>query len=334
MPIFFMSGAEMQDTSMWTYFSGSVSTSRARPGAGSCSFYFTGAGQYAELTVPARSEIWLQFAFRRAEPASGEWYLFRIFSGATELLRINSDVAAPCKYYSGAGATLLGAGVVPIRFWLAGNEWHVVELHYKLADAPDGVLESWVDGVPDLLFYGDTKPGAETTFTALRFTVAEAASKSGNFDDILISDTAMRFYGASVTGLAPISAGNYSQWTPSVGSNYSCVDEIPFVGTDYVKTATLNNIDTYTFEDLPAEAAEVLAVSTGLLGIYRQSGPSAASIAAAFRMGVADAVSGLSTALSFNSKSVIEFFPTSPVTGVAWTVSDVNSTEFGVKALS
>ena len=171
-----------------------------------------------------------------------------------------------------------------------------------------------------------------------RFTLGGFASITADWDDLYITDGS----GANTTGmmgdvrlqaLFASGAGSHTDWTPNgAGSNFQCVDESPpNSDTDYISSSTTNQIDTYAFGDLSPTAGSVLAVE--VLSFARKDDAGTRTIAPVIRTGSTDAV-GTSVNLSTSYAFYSQIFETNPANGsAAWTVSDVNSSEFGAKLL-
>src|SRR3990172_7953604 len=79
------------------------------------------------------------------------------------------------------------------------------------------------------------------------------------YDDIVFDDAAYPG-NTKIAGLIPNGAGFSSQWDPSAGLNYQCVDELPPSDADFVSTNVVNEVDTYALSDLPSEAATIKCV--------------------------------------------------------------------------
>jgi hypothetical protein len=78
-------------------------------------------------------------------------------------------------------------------------------------------------------------------------------------DDVIFDDST--WVGpSSIQGLVPTGAGATTQFDPSTGSNYACVDEVPASDTDYIYTNTANDVDTYACGNLTGTINSVKAV--------------------------------------------------------------------------
>ena len=134
-----------------------------------------------------------------------------------------------------------------------------------------------------------------------------------------------------VDTLMPDGIGNKSQWTPSAGNNFQCVDETtPNDDADYVETDVQNEIDTYTFGDLSALGTAVKAVAINIVGKKTDSG--VLRISPVLRGAGADYVldsSGVALGDGYAHRQLI--WQENPVDSDAFAEADVNGAEFGIK---
>lgn len=160
------------------------------------------------------------------------------------------------------------------------------------------------------------------------------------YDDLYLCDNAgsvnNTFLGDTrVIGLVPNGVGTNTNWTKvgAAATNWQSTNEIPPDGdTTYVKSATVGQIDTYTYTDLPATAATVFAVNSRF--DMRRDDAGARTATTRVRSGgtEADASGSVTPSLSyFMTNQIME---TNPVTAAAWTPSEVNAAEFGPKILT
>lgn len=156
------------------------------------------------------------------------------------------------------------------------------------------------------------------------------------WDDLYVCDTTGDFAndfltdGARVVSLLPSGAGNYSNWTPSAGSNYECVDEVPPNGdTDYVSAATSGIKDSYAFGDLPISQGYVLGVQYSVFG--KKTAGGVEQFKPLFRPASTD-YEGTLTALTDSYAYHTVTQNENPETAAQWTISEVNSAEFGIKS--
>lgn len=136
----------------------------------------------------------------------------------------------------------------------------------------------------------------------------------------------------SINTIFPSAAGNSTQWTPSAGANYAAVDENPpNDDTDYVSETTAEDVDLYTYADPTDNSAEVKGIQINLLGRRITAGDSS-TVAAMVRTSSTDyeqtTESDWGGATYTYRPRIVE---NNPNTTAPWTISELNSAEFGVK---
>lgn len=170
------------------------------------------------------------------------------------------------------------------------------------------VLGDWTDGTPD-----------------------------SYFDDFYICDTSGSsptndFLGDSkVECLYPNGNGNSSQMVGSDAdstNNYLLVDEAtPNSDTDYVESSTVGNKDTYTYGDLTSTSGTVYGVQC--LPYAKKTDAGTRSIVTIARLSATEVDSAAAT-LGSGYTYAPDIRETKPGGG-AWSITDVNNAEFGVK---
>ena len=128
-------------------------------------------------------------------------------------------------------------------------------------------------------------------------------------------------------------AGNYSQFTPSAGSNYQNVDEADAdYDTTYNETATVNNRDSFSHE------APGMSITGSIEGIVIQQwikniGPGTRTVKPFVRISSTDYDQTEYTPGS-DYRMYKEALPNNPNTAASWTSGEIGSLETGVKVQS
>lgn len=133
--------------------------------------------------------------------------------------------------------------------------------------------------------------------------------------------------------LKPDGVGNYSQWTPSAGSNYQNVDDVtPDDDTTYNETITVGHKDSYTMENVPSNVNDI----TGLAVTVRITKTDANSrmVRAFLRIGGVDYPHSDTQGVPGGYAYLQWIWTLSPATGVAFTAAEVNGLEAGVEVVS
>jgi hypothetical protein len=136
--------------------------------------------------------------------------------------------------------------------------------------------------------------------------------------------------------LRPTGAGATTQWDPTgAATNWDAVDDAdtPDEDTTYVATSVTNEIDTYVFEDVSYNTGtDIIAVQVSHLA--RKEDPGDRALQSVTRLSATDSLQGTDlylTASTNNYSYVHSIFEENPDTSTAWTTSEVDGAEFGMK---
>jgi hypothetical protein len=219
--------------------------------------------------------------------------------------------------------TLLATGTTAIEY----RQTHLIEVHYKPLNS-GGVFTVKIDGNEDVTYSGDTTLGLEN-IKRIIFAATAYGNFNGNYDDIIVDDA--NWIGNTYVQKGQVTgAGTTTQWTPSAGSNYQNVDEIPSSNTDYNSTNTTGHIDTFAVSDMTGTITAVKAVQLEMMASYEGT-PTPTHLQLGVRSGGTDYFdTDNSPALSFGRfTKILEHNPNGDVD---WTESTVNAMEIGYKA--
>lgn len=235
---------------------------------------------------------------------------------------------------NGNGTVLLGPGPA----MLSDNVWYYIEMKAKIHDSTGTAEVRLNTSSVQLTGTGlDTRNGGAAA--ADRILLSSAISSlaiASYFDDFYACDDQGSvnndFLGdITIQSVFPNGNGNSSMLVGSDGNstdNYLLVDENPANGdTDYVSSATVNDKDTYAMGAITPTAGTIYAIKTKL--VVRKDDAGARNIASVVRLAGTEDTSADKT-LSTTYQPLYDIHETKPGGG-AWTVSDVNAMEVGVK---
>lgn len=210
--------------------------------------------------------------------------------------------------------------------------WYNIEFYYYCDDAA-GKWTVKVNGVTVIDFTGDTKSGTPTLACYLQLHSSYNAGVNHYYDDIVINDSS----GASnnswpgcvrLEPIRPSGAGDNTGLTPSTGSNYACVDEVPASATDYVYDTVVDDYDLYAMGtiSLPSGSAvkNVIAIAKAVL----DSG--SGSIALMTKNG-STTTTGATQALTTTATLYQETWNVNPDDSAAFEQADIDAIQIGVK---
>ncbi|MEN6303010.1 MAG: hypothetical protein ABFD96_09825 [Armatimonadia bacterium] len=220
---------------------------------------------------------------------------------------------------------------------IADGEDHTVEFYVKPGAV--GACTVKVDGTSDIAYTGALAPAfGDNTVYIIDFGYAwwyPSSCPAMTLDNIVLANN---WVGpAYIAGIVPASPGTYTEFTPSAGENWECVDDAPHDEDATTIAATVDGTtDTYQFSTLGA--------STGIIAVRWLPAGDCSNrrmrLRRIVRIGSTDYESfDLASAYvnrsdpSFYTAPCWEVMNVSPATGDAWTVDEINDTEFGVKAV-
>lgn len=251
-----------------------------------------------------------------------------LYDGVTEQLSLRLEAVTAKLIVSRNGTTLATSAA-----GLTLDVFNYIEFKAVISDAA-GSYEVRVNGVNVLSASSvDTKNTANATADNVRFSVA-GTNGTNIADDIYICDGTgaanNNFLGdVRVDAKLPDGAGTHTDFTPSAGSNFQCVDENPATDdTDYVQSTTVNHVDTYTFGDITHIPVAIFGVQ--VIMTARKDDAGVRSIAGKALSG-GTMGTGATQALATTYTQYREIFENDPNTAAAWTKTALNAAEFGIE---
>jgi len=255
-------------------------------------------------------------------------------TGVDTQILLSTNSSGFLQAYRGSFGTLLGTSGTA----MAANVWSYVEIRTKIAAtaAAGGMVDVNLNGTNVISFTGQTQSTLNST--ALNVFMTGDATNLPNYDDFYVKNDNSSFLGDSkVETLVPSADGFYSQFSATPGpAHFSAVNEVPpDDDTSYISATVAPKIDSYTFPSLSVLTGSIYAVQWSMRA-KKLYGASSHPIQGMVRSsGGTDGFSDQNSLLSDTSYAVkTSCRDTNPVTAVAWTVSDVNTSQFGVKLVS
>jgi len=161
----------------------------------------------------------------------------------------------------------------PETYQLNADQWYYIEVKFRCHSSA-GIGQLRID---EQLLYSWTGDNTDSPLVNppydldyCGFTFGEDYQEplySTEIDDIYIADNQGTenndFLGdIRIDAIHPSGAGNYTQLTPSTGSNYQCVDEVAIDESDYVEGANAGDKDSYSYQSVPTDLDD-----TGIIGL-------------------------------------------------------------------
>ena len=315
-------------TQKWTALGGAAptfSSSGTRFGVGQ---YITGGTPYKGLDNQATWIVGVAFRVNALGPTNS---IILLRDAGTAQLSVYSNTSGNLVVYR--GGTIIATSTSSV---LSVDVWYYLEFKATINNTT---------GAYEVRLNGSTVTGLSATGVNTRQTANNYANEimlsqgnaSGNrFDDLYVCDssgsTNNDFLGdVRVDTIMPTADGSATDFTPSTGTdNYAMVDDAtPDSDSTYVSSSTVNHTDLYTFADLQSLTGSIFGIQTVLWG--RKDDAGVRSVAPAIKTGATTAV-GDDFALAASYSYNLQVMETNPANSdAAWTISDVNNSEFGFR---
>ena len=313
----FTEGFEMKDL-LFFDATGSAGFSTPRSGAASLNLGYQGWGN---KTIVDLAEAYFRFGFRfnGYQGAIFVWY-----NGGTRLGYIGIDSSRRLVIYT--GDVLRATGTIVLSL----SAWYLIEVHVLISDT--GVVEVRLDGILDVSYSGDTKPGAEETINVCRYCGDDV-----QFDDLAMNDTTGAVDNSwcgdgKVVMLTPNANGDLSQLMGSDADqidNYLLVDEFPKDDdTTYVEGSVVDEKDLYNFTDFGLNVQEIKRVWAEARA--RDTVADAGLVALALKTYATEYVGPDVTLFTTFTKQILGTVHTvNPNTSAAWTPAELDALQAG-----
>ena len=289
------------------------------------------AATYMETTTFSAPAIWTHFSLYWDDannvtfaPTVVSWY-----SGATPRIGIYFQRNyIEIKSYDGSSWSSLGSTAM----FQPHNTLNLYDVYVKVGNVGVGEVRVYVNGTPAVWSNSvdTTFGGAVSNFTAVRFT--SQADVAGNcnafYSEVIVAD--WNTIGSRVQLIYPNGAGNYNDWT---GAGYTAVDETS-PGADFMTSGTANQRFSTAYTDIGALAAGEIVAAVKVTGAFTKDLSAPQSLNYFARIGTTDFDGSDQTAPSATNalSSIGQIWQTSPATSAAWTVTEINGAEFGIRS--
>jgi len=231
----------------------------------------SGRFQHALAASATDMDIYTRVYFRFASLPNGNTKIYFIgraaansiavvYNNTNPHLDLNLCTNTACSTYTTIGSSSNNS--------ITTNTWYRLEVHYDSTKAAGSdIVQAKLDGTS---FGSSTAQTLATvTYTATGIVV-DTVTANMFMDDWAVNNTTGSWPGpGKIIHLHPSSTGQNNDWTASAGTNYTTVDEVTPEDTDYVSTATINNIDDYYITGAASvitdgEAADINVVQVGV----------------------------------------------------------------------
>lgn len=213
---------------------------------------------------------------------------------------------------------------------LASSGVNTYDIHFNIADS-GGFVRFYVNTALIYSYSGDTRPGASTGVSVLRFRGGGAitgAAQTTHFGQVIVSDAPT--INARVHTL-PISAfATFSEWSGVVGNiNAHALDDATNITADAV-----NERVTFTKGTMGSLLSGNVITAVGVTARALQiSGSPVTQLEPMARISSTNYF-GTAVPISTGVRGRSIFFAQNPATSAPWEVADVNAAEIGLRAVA
>jgi hypothetical protein len=314
---------------------GTVPTAGARFTSAPYISFSQNSGYLGRPLLSNQSHLFIGFALtRNSNPSTSPAILFNLVDGSTLQCYVAVAMTGDRLEFRRGDTTLLfttAAGTVAT----VGTAWDYYEFEVVIHNTT-GSITIWRNNTQI-----GTASSLNTRMTANNYANRFRLNYFGNngncvmsYSDLYVIDDQSGSGPNSRVGdsrmyyLAPTGAGSSTDFTPSTGSNWQNVDDVPANGdTDYNSSATVGNKDRYAMADLPGTfAGTVLSVTHGY--VARKDDAGVRSVAGNIRSGSSE-TAGVTNALSTSYQHYADTIWTDPNGGGALSATVVNALQAG-----
>lgn len=194
-------------------------------------------------------------------------------------------------------------------------------------DPTNGWVKIYRNGINEMGWEGNT---GSTNGSQIRMgKYSNNFSQSVYYDDIYIDDMAGEDLQVPpilyFRPIFPNGVGDYSQWTPTSGSNWETVDEQPTNESDYVQSEALGDIDSYQMTTQTLDTDEFCRAILPV--VWAKRGGSTEKLKFGTRLASVNQFSSEITPGGGAYAYFIERFPLNP-SGAEWSQADIDALQF------
>jgi len=324
----FIEGWESGGLENWDLNSSCTVVAAQEGMTGSYCLEATGINDYCyKNLLSSYASLYFAFKYRPTSDGASQCILHLFDSGGTAIASIIRNktshfLEARRGAYNG---TLLATGTSA----LSAGVTYLIEVYYAPLNT-GGSIQVKVNGnAVEINYSGDTTNGLENI---QRVSLGQPSDSMFYMDDLVIDDASW-IGNTKIQGIVPTGVGTTTQWDPSAGSNYACVDEKPYSDTDYVSTNVTDEIDTYAAGDLSGSVASIKCVQIQAR-CSKDGVPTPTQLQLAVRSGGTNYFSSSKTVPTVFGVPAWAIWEDNPADSADWEEADVNAMEIGMKAVA
>ena len=304
------------------------------PRANAAALQLITANNYCQWAIGSSATVRFGLRVRRSLSASNA-ALVLLLEGTTNHCGIAISPTGYLYAFRDASSLVLGTAVIDA---IPPDIWTWIEGKIVIHDSA-GSIEVRVNGsaTPALQLTGvDTRNGGALGAASAFRVGASTSGVIGRVTDVAVWDEA----GESPTSWVgdcrvdtylPSGAGSSTQFSPSAGANYQCVDDAPLDSASYVEASTNGHLDLYAMGDMGHAPPTIHAVAVAISAQKTDAG--SGSLKAKMKSGATTAEGSASAQSQGAYRRTLYARGVDPNTSAAWDQAGVDALEAGVEAV-
>lgn len=285
-----------------------------------------GCSNAAYKNIPTLTEAYFRFPLHNNNRTEVKSLLFRLDTTLICEVRINLINRIEIWF----GGTLRATSSITFP----ANSYSRLEIHVRLA--VDGIIEARLDNKEAVVWSGNTSAGIYIN----NFGISLSYIATIYVDDIALNDTSGSVDNSwcgngYVVPMAVTGNGDSSQLTGSDGNstdNYLLVDEVPPNATDYVEGSVVDQRDLYQLANVSLPAG--MTVSRVIVESRSMDTAGLGGLIALEIKTVGTEYLSADMTLAGSYAPIRAEWTLNPATGLAWTQSDLDTLQAGVRTRS
>ncbi len=291
----------------------------------------SGTTMYARavLSSAAQTEVWVHFQeYFSTTNASTNVPLVTLYNGSdVGVLRVYqvSSTSRKLQYWNGSAWTDIGSA-----YTQTSGSRVSFDIYCKI-DASAGEFSLYVDSVLKASTTGNTVGyvGSEVTYVEMAPTHSTNSANQG-FSQFIAASVDTRLM--KLATIRPNASGATSSWA----GTYQDVDDVGYYDdSNYISSGSANQVSTYGLSDLSTAAQALSPQAVIVTGRARKGTTGPQNVQLALHTGGSDYTASNEPSLGSSFGNLTpRIWGTNPNTSAAWTVSDVQNLEAGVKSIT
>lgn len=310
----FIDSFETQDLNIWDSTSGaSIISTDGLDLKGNYCVYLSNNSRFIEKKLSAKNEYYFSFLIRFLNISN---IYFRFYNNGSELVRAQFSDNRLRWLVKGSWYGYYDSTII-----YQANITYFMQIYIKMSTT-NGRIYVKANGVVDRNSIHDmsvSSPINKVEFIGPAY-----------YDNIVIDDSVMPEE-TEIIVLRPNGQGIFSECnTSSSGYNYNFINEVPYDDSTFVSSGIINAIDTYTFENLPVDAAKSVKCVQLQVRARKDSDTTLSGINFIIHKGTKNYYSDF-VYLSNDFNTYLDVYTYGPTNSGFWYAPDMNLMEIGIK---